>query len=137
MALKQTPRPQGAWTGYMNFSPDLVSRDFAEPRAQSLGEQAARRGAAYAAKPRPKKTIAQQNVKTLSAATRQAPKVSKFKLERTEARKAADKAYEEDKTPIKHLSNPERYAQTKYSAAKTATKSYLKEKLNRLRGKEE
>jgi hypothetical protein len=90
MALKQTPRPQGAWTGYMNFSPDLVSRDFAEPRAQSLGEQAARRGAAYAAKPRPKKTIAQQNVKTLSAATRNAPPVKRFALAKTEARVVQD-----------------------------------------------
>lgn len=92
MALKQKPRPQAVWTGYMNFSPDLVSSDFAEPRAQSLGQQAARRGGAYAPKPKPRKTIAQQNVKTLSAATRSAPKVSKFKLEKTVARREADKA---------------------------------------------
>ena len=121
----------------MNFSPDLVSRDFAEPRAQTLGEQAARRAGAYAPKPKPRKTIAQQNVKTLSAATRQAPPVKRFALAKTEARIAADEAYSKDKTPNKHLSKPERYAQTKYSEAKKATKSYLKEKLNRLRGKEE
>lgn len=126
MALKQPPR---VWTGYMNFSPDLVSSDFAEPRAQSLGQQAARRQAANAPKPKPRKTIAQQNVKTLSAATRSAPKVSRFKLQKTEAKREADKAYDEDKTPNKHLSKPERYAQEKYAAAKSATKSYIKEKL--------
>jgi len=87
MALKQ---PVRVWTGYMNFSPDLVSRDFAEPRAQTLGEQAARRGAAYAAKPKPKKTIGQQNVKTLSGATRSAPPVKRFALAKTEAKVVQD-----------------------------------------------
>lgn len=87
MALKPTPTP---WTGYMNFSPDLISKDFAEPRAQSLGEQAARRNGTYGTKPKPRKTIAQQNVKTLSAATRQAPGVKKFALAKTEARVVQD-----------------------------------------------
>lgn len=90
MVIKQPHRPQGTWTGYMNFSPDLVSSDFAEPRAQSLAEQAGQRNASYGAKPKPRKTIAQQNVKTLSAATRQAPGVKRFALKKTEERVVQD-----------------------------------------------
>lgn len=81
---KYVPRP---FTGYLNFSPDIVSSDYAEPRAQNLNEQEARRIRAS--------KIGAQNTKILRSASKPAPKVSRFGLGTTQARKEEDKRREE------------------------------------------
>ncbi len=105
MALKQAPR---VWTGYMNFSPDLVSSDFAEPRAQSLGQQEASRIQ--------RSKIGAQNTRKLQSASRSAPSARRFTLAKTDDRRVEETI--EKKERLANYKEKLQVAERKYLAAK-------------------
>lgn len=85
----QTSLPSRPFTGYLNFSPDIVSSDYAEPRAQSLGQQEASRIQ--------RSKIGAQNTKILRSASRSAPNARRFAVAKTDKKRIEDTLAKEKK----------------------------------------